>query len=104
VILLRILPGVATALGLLMISRVRYVHLVQRYVKPRTRVGNFVRLFVALWIVVLFREWLFLLGALAYVVGGLLLWMRARARNKSLFEALPTPWDAESDDEEGYHP
>lgn len=102
VIMLRVLPGLAAALGLLMISRVRYVHIVQRYVKQRTRIGNFVRLFLAVWVVVLFREWLFLLVALVYVLGGLLLWMRTRAKEKSLLEALPTPWD--EDDEEVYRP
>jgi CDP-diacylglycerol--serine O-phosphatidyltransferase len=102
VILLRGLPGIAAALGLLMISNVRYVHLVQRYIKPKTRVGNFVRLFVVIWFVILFREWLFFAAALAYVIGGLALWMRARAKEKSLLEALPTPWDA--DDDEAFRP
>jgi len=102
VALLRCLPGIAAVLGLLMISRVHYVHVVQRYIKPRTRVANFVRLFVVLWVVVLFREWLLFLVALCYVLGGLFLWMRTRAKERSLLEALPTPWDA--DDEEAFRP
>ena len=40
--------------------------------------------------------------ALVYVLGGLLLWMRTRAKDKSLLEALPTPWDA--DDDEAFRP
>jgi CDP-diacylglycerol--serine O-phosphatidyltransferase len=102
IIMLRGLPGIAAALGLLMISRVRYVHIMQRYIKPRTRVGNFVRLFLVLWIIVLFREWVFLLAAVGYVFGGLFVWMRRRAKEKSLLHALPTPWDA--DDDEAFRP
>jgi len=97
IVLLRCLPFIACALGLLMFSRVRYVHLAQRYVKQRTRAGTFVKMVIAGWIVVLFHEWLLFAVSALYVVGGLVLGLRAGVRGTSPADALPAPWD---DDEE----
>ncbi|MHC5212052.1 MAG: CDP-alcohol phosphatidyltransferase family protein [Planctomycetota bacterium] len=94
---LRMLPGMAAVLGLLMISRVRYVHLAQRYVRPRVMPRTVVALLLLVWLVVLFHEWLLFAGSLVYVVGGLFLWLRARARGQSPVDALPPPWDPEDD-------
>ncbi len=99
VLLLRALPGIAAVLGLLMISKVRYVHLANRYVKSRARFTTVVKLFLIGWLIVLFHEWLLFGGALLYVVGGALLWLVARARGRSPTDALPAPWDP--DDDEG---
>jgi CDP-diacylglycerol--serine O-phosphatidyltransferase len=96
--MLRCLPGMASVLGLLMISNVRYVHLAQRYVRPRTLPSTMVRLVLLVWLVVMFHEWLLFGGSLFYVVGGIALWLRARARGQSPVDALPPPWDP--DDEE----
>jgi CDP-diacylglycerol--serine O-phosphatidyltransferase len=100
--MLRSLPGMAAMLGLLMISNVRYVHLAQRYVRPRTLPSTVVRLLLLTWLVVMFHEWLLFGASLLYVVGGLLLWLRARARGQSPVDALPPPWDP--DDEEEHRP
>ena len=98
-ILLRALPGVAAALGLLMISHVRYVHLFQRYVKSRTRAATFVRMVLAVWIGWFFWEWALFVACLVYVLGGLLLWAIARSRGKPVLAALPPPWDPDDEDE-----
>ncbi|MGQ0551749.1 MAG: CDP-alcohol phosphatidyltransferase family protein [Planctomycetota bacterium] len=95
--LLRALPGMAALLGLLMVSRVRYVHLFQRYVKQRTRVGTAVRMFLVAWLVAFFHEWSLFVGALLYVIGGLVLWLLARARGRSPVDSLPPPWDEDDD-------
>jgi len=96
--LLRGLPYVAALLGLLMISRVRYVHLFQRYVRPRARSSTIFKLVIVGWLVAWFYEWLLYAGALVYVIGGLILWLRTRSRGGPL-DALPPPWDP--DDETG---
>ncbi len=98
-ILLRALPGVAAALGLLMISHVRYVHLFQRYVKSRTRAATFVRMVLAVWIGWFFWEWALFVASLVYVLGGLLLWAIARSRGKPVLATLPPPWDPDDEDE-----
>jgi CDP-diacylglycerol--serine O-phosphatidyltransferase len=97
--MLRALPGMAAALGVLMISNVRYVHLAQRYVRPRTLPRTVVWLVLVAWLVVLFHEWLLFAASLLYVVGGLALWLRARSRGQSPVDALPPPWDPDDDEE-----
>jgi CDP-diacylglycerol---serine O-phosphatidyltransferase len=98
VLLLRSLPGLACGLGLLMFSRVRYVHLAQRYIKSRTRFGTFAWMVLIGWIVVLFHEWLLFAVSMTYVVGGLVIGLRARARGRSPVESLPAPWDPDDDE------
>lgn len=97
--LLRGLPGIAALLGLLMVSRVRYVHLFQRYVRPRARMRTIVKLVLGGWLVVWFYEWLLFAAALVYVIGGLLLWLRTRSRGGPL-DALPRPWDPDDEGDE----
>ncbi len=97
---LRSLPGIVAFLGLLMISRVRYVHVFQRYVKTRTKVSTLVRMVLLVWLVVMFHEWLLFTASLLYVLGGIVLWLRARARGESPVDALPAPWDDDEEDEE----
>jgi CDP-diacylglycerol--serine O-phosphatidyltransferase len=96
-IMLRGLPGVAAVLGLLMVSHVRYVHVFQRYVKTRMRAPNFVLLVLVVWILWFVWEWMLFALALVYVVGGMVLWLVAKARGRSLLETLPAP---ESDEDE----
>ncbi|HZM00078.1 MAG TPA: CDP-alcohol phosphatidyltransferase family protein, partial [Planctomycetota bacterium] len=62
--LLRGLPYAAALLGLLMISRVRYVHLFQRYVRPRARASTIIKLVIVGWCVFWFYEWLLFAAAL----------------------------------------
>jgi CDP-diacylglycerol--serine O-phosphatidyltransferase len=100
VLLLRALPGIAAALGLLMISKVRYVHFANRYVKSRARFTTLVKLAVIGWLVVVFHEWLLFAGSVAYVIGGAVLWLVARARGHSPVDELPAPWDPEDEEEE----
>lgn len=97
--LLRALPYAAALIGVLMISRVRYVHLFQRYVRPRARASTIIKLVIVGWFVFWFYEWLLFAAALVYVIGGLLLWLRTRSRGGPL-DALPPPWDPDEEPDE----
>lgn len=88
---MRLLPFVAAGLGLAMVSRVPYVHVVSRYVGHRTGVTTFVNLAVLGAVVLIFHEWMLFLLALAYVLGGLVLGLRARWTGKEVLDALPEP-------------
>ena len=94
---LRSLPGLAAGLGLLMVSHVRYVHLFQRYVRARAPAATVVKMVLLAWIVVAFKEWVLFAGSLVYVLGGIALWARARAKGRRVIDELPAP--APDDDE-----
>ena len=96
-VLLRGMPSVAAALGLLMVSHVRYVHLFQRYVKSRTRAANFVIMVVVVWLGWFFWEWGLFAATLLYVLGGLALWLVALKRGRRITEMLPSPPDDDED-------
>ena len=99
---LRGLPWLAGVLGLLMISTLPYVHVVQRYVGSRTRTATFVRMVFIVAFVVLFHEWALFLAALVYVLGGILLAVRARITGRPAHEHLPEPWAEDESLEETF--
>jgi CDP-diacylglycerol--serine O-phosphatidyltransferase len=108
IMILRSLPVVAALIGVLMVSRVPYVHVVQRYVGHRTGVTHFVNVVVVIAIVLVFHEWsLFLLSGI-YVLGGLGLSLRSRITGRSVLESLPEPWEVEEssqpDNDDGSQP
>lgn len=88
---LRVLPGMAFIGGLLMVSRVPYVHVASRYVGHKMAVGAFVKLVGVIWLAVLFHEWFLFLAANVYVIGGLVLAWRARRAGRSPLDDLPAP-------------
>ena len=93
--LLHGLPGIACALGLLMVSRVPYVHVVQRYVGHRTRVPTFVYIALLCLFMILFHEWSLMVVACSYVIGGAVLAISARIRGRTVLDHLPEPWQAD---------
>ncbi len=104
IVIMRGLPFLAALLGMLMVSTVPYVHLVQRYVGSRTRRSTFVKLVLIIAIVLLFHDWSLFLVAIVYVLGGLALAVRARVTGRTLADVLPEAWavddDADDDDED----
>jgi CDP-diacylglycerol--serine O-phosphatidyltransferase len=94
------LPYLACLLGVLMVSRVRYVHVAQRYVGQAMRPATFVKLVLVIWVTVFFHEWALFAGALIYVVGGMVLWLRAVWTGGRVEDALPDPWDVEDHHDE----
>lgn len=97
--LLHGLPGIACVLGLLMISKLPYVHVVQRYVGNRARATAFVPITLVALFMIMFHEWSLLLVSATYVLGGVVLAVRAKIRGQSVLEGLPEPW-GEGDAEE----
>ena len=95
--ILRSLPWLAAALGMLMVSNVPYVHVAQRYLGRRARVPRFVKIVVGSFLVLIFHEWSFLLVILIYVGGGLVFALRQRITGRSPF--APSPTDGLSADE-----
>lgn len=92
--LLRCLPWTAALLGLLMISHVPYVHVAQRYLGlgHRARVTRFLRIVVIVALVLVFHEWSLFVASLVYVLGGLVLALRAALTDRSVLDGLPEPW------------
>lgn len=93
--LLRGLPVTACLMGLLMVSRLHYVHVVQRYVGHRTRVATFVTIVLVAWLTLAFMEWSLYFMSLVYVVGGLVLAARARITGRPVHEVLPPGVDVD---------
>ncbi|GJM21184.1 MAG: CDP-diacylglycerol--serine O-phosphatidyltransferase [Planctomycetota bacterium] len=93
--LLHGLPGIACALGLLMVSRVPYVHVVQRYIGHNTRLPTFVIIALVCLFMILFHEWSLMVVACSYALGSTVLAVRARIRGQTVLDALPEPWQPE---------
>lgn len=98
IFLVKCLPWVAALLGLLMVSRVPYVHVAQRYLGRRQRVPRFVRIVVVVALVLVFHEWSLFAASLLYVLGGLILALRAMITNRSVLDDLPAAWDEDDSD------
>lgn len=88
---LRLMPAMAFLGGLLMVSRIPYVHVASRYVGHKMAVGAFVKLVGVIWLAVLFHEWFLFLAANVYVLGGLWLAWRAKRAGRSPLDELPPP-------------
>lgn len=89
--MLRALPITACLLGILMISRMPYVHVFQRYVGHRQRPATFAWLVLVVWALIAFKEQALFLAAAVYVLGGLVLGIRARFTGRPVTESLPAP-------------
>jgi CDP-diacylglycerol--serine O-phosphatidyltransferase len=69
-IFLGLLPVIAVILGLLMVSRIRYIHLLNQFVRGRRPVGHLVLILLAIALAFLLREILIPVGFCAYVLSG----------------------------------
>jgi CDP-diacylglycerol--serine O-phosphatidyltransferase len=69
-IILWSLPLVALTLGLLMVSNIRYTHLLNQFVRGRRPVGHLVLILLAIVLAFLLREVLIPVGFCAYVLSG----------------------------------
>ena len=90
-IVLWILPFVALALGLLMVSNVRYTHILNQFVRGRRPVGHLVLILLAIVLAFLLREILIPVGFCAYVLSGPVgsVWRRLRGRRAPPAEPPP---------------
>ncbi len=64
------LPFVAVALGLLMVSRIRYVHLANTYLRQRRPFGQVVWLIFVLAVFLWYKELVLAIGVCAYAASG----------------------------------
>ena len=89
------LPAFALAAAVLMVSRVRYAHVVNRLLRGRRPFVTLIELGLVLALGYLIREWVFFLAFFVYAVSGPALWMKARFFRKPA--PSPAPARAERD-------
>ncbi len=83
------LPGLALATGILMVSRVKYAHVVNRVLKGKQPFITLLEIALVIALFSVFREFAFFIAFFGYAVTGPLFWMK-----KSLFRkpaAVPVP-------------
>jgi CDP-diacylglycerol--serine O-phosphatidyltransferase len=72
------LPGLAFAAAILMVSRVKYAHVINKLLRGKHRFVTLIEIALAVTLVVIFREVAFFLAFLGYGVTGPLLWIKRR--------------------------
>ncbi len=90
-LLLRGLPGVAVILGLLMVSKVPYIHLSNKYIGHRVGPGTVIRLAVFFMAIAIFHEWFLFAASLTYVLGGMWMAWRAKSKGTKVDYEFPAP-------------
>jgi CDP-diacylglycerol--serine O-phosphatidyltransferase len=90
------MPAVATILGLLMVSRMRYSHLLNQIIRGRRPVGHLVLIILTIGLTVLLREVMLPVGFGAYALSGPVagVWRRMRGRRPVVLEGQGHPTDA----------
>jgi CDP-diacylglycerol---serine O-phosphatidyltransferase len=90
------LPFVTLALGLLMVSNVRYTHILNQFIRGRRPVGHLVLIILALVLAFLLREVLIPVGFCAYVLSGPVgsAWRRLSGRRAPHVAPPTTPGDS----------
>lgn len=83
------LPGLAFASAVLMVSRVKYAHVINKLLRGKRRFVTLVEIGLAVTLVVIFREVAFFLAFLGYGMMGPLLWVKRRVVRKPA--AAPAP-------------
>jgi CDP-diacylglycerol--serine O-phosphatidyltransferase len=76
------LPGVVLLTGLLMVSNIRYPHLVNRYLRGRRSLARLVAVLALLLLLVVAHQVTVGVGTLAYVLWGLLGWAWVASRRR----------------------
>jgi len=85
------LPGLALACGILMVSRVKYAHVVNRVLKGRRPFITLIELALVIALFFLFREFAFFIAFFGYAVTGPLFWLKKRIFRKPLPAGAPGP-------------
>jgi len=75
-----ILPVVVLAAGLLMVSHVRYPHLVNRYLKGRRSIGRLILVMSVLLLMVVAHQYTIGIGSLVFAGMGPVVWASSRMR------------------------
>ena len=85
------LPVFTLGAGLLMVSTIRYPHLVNRYVRGKRSMARLIVLLMVLLAILVLHQYLLGVVMLAYVINGLWSHMMARRAGARLGEARATP-------------
>ncbi len=80
---LYVLPLIVLGTGLLMISNVRYPHMINRYLRGRRSIARLVVAVMVLLMLIVAHQYALGLGGLAYTLWGLWLWGSARIRSRA---------------------
>lgn len=88
---LHLLPVLVLALGLLMVSNIRYPHFVNRYLRGRKSLARLVIALALVLLLVVAHQYVIAVAMLIYAFSGPLswAWTRARARRESPAEPMP---------------
>jgi phosphatidylserine synthase len=79
-----ILPLVVLATGLLMVSAIRYPHLVNRYLRGRRSIARLLLVLIGLLLLVVAHRYTLSIGSLAYAAWGPVGWIGYRLRQRRL--------------------
>jgi len=77
---LYILPIIVLATGLLMVSEIRYPHLVNRYLRGKRSFGRLLLVVALLLMLVVWHEYTLAIGTVVYAFYGFALWIMNRIR------------------------
>jgi CDP-diacylglycerol--serine O-phosphatidyltransferase len=83
------LPGLALACGILMVSRVRYSHMINRFLRGRRPFVTLIEIALVAVLVVIFREFAFFIAFFLYAATGPLLWLKRRLFRKPALPPAP---------------
>jgi CDP-diacylglycerol--serine O-phosphatidyltransferase len=81
------LPGLALGTGILMVSRVKYAHVVNRVLKGRRPFITLIEIVLVVALFFLFKEFAFFVAFFGYAVTGPLFWVKKRVFRKPLTAA-----------------
>jgi CDP-diacylglycerol--serine O-phosphatidyltransferase len=79
-VLIYVLPVVVLLTGLLMISNIRYPHIINRYLKGRKSIARVITVVILFLLIVVAHRYILGIGCLLYALWGPMSWAYARSR------------------------
>lgn len=86
---LAILPVLLLSTGFLMVSRMRYPHLVNRYLRGKRSIGRLILVLGIVLMLVVAHQYTLGIGTLAYAAWGPVAWIMSRIRRMVFKSAMP---------------
>jgi CDP-diacylglycerol--serine O-phosphatidyltransferase len=83
-----LLPPLVMCAGLLMVSTIRYPHLVNRYLRGRRSIGRLIVALLVILLLIIVHRYTLAAGTLAYTFWGPLSWAMARIRKRAASTSL----------------
>ena len=82
-VLVYVLPFIVLATGLLMVSNIRYPHLINRYMRGRKSLARVITVVILLLLLVVAHRYILGIGCVLYALWGPISWGWARSRKRS---------------------